>query len=584
VLVSTTTLPLPTGGPASAGDQRQAPGAGVPHSFLGQSLVRDDDGVQPPPRPQLAEVVDGQRAAPPDPEIGEGALAAQSPEIVTAPVAETSAPPGQRGGAVDWGKRAVAFAMVVAVLLAGVRFLRRREFLAAFDSTAIRSALLGESPGRNRIRARARAAAFVVVALAISALLVQVGKLALYRPQLAVVLACATLAVILAATDPLALAAFAVLGVWIVERVSAGGIDISGSDTLLAIGAIGALPFVPWQNPHVRRVITAIVAFEAVLFVTVLVHPTVRGLFEWGHRLFLTGGGVVVGAALAHHGRSRAVLRAFLVVSSVIGAMAVVLSAANGFAHAEVLHYQKNFAGSLMVMSLAIAYLAPRSAGLSNAGLVVVKILCVLGILGFQSRGAIVALVAGLLFAAARSRDVRRRALPAMLILVPLTAFAFLSLDAQLERQREFGTSSITERDRYREQAIEAWRAAPAFGQGMRFFKSGDFALPTDPHNIIVASLSETGVVGLLALVVLLTTTYRVTACVASPLALAACAILVIRFTHGLFDVFWVAGTQVLPWMIVGMALAEQAGTRSGPEERPHYSSVGTAAAVTAGA
>lgn len=420
------------------------------------------------------------------------------------------------------------------------------------------------APSRRGWRTGA-AAGWAVVWLGIAAALVVMGRVALYRPALALVLACAVLAGVLAATDPLALGTFTVLGVWIIERVSAGGIDISGSDTVLAVGAVAALPYVPWGNPAVRKVIAAIVAFEAVLFVTVLVHPSVPGLFEWGHRLFLVGGGVVVGAALGHHGRSRTALRAFLAVAAVVAAAAVVASAANGFAPAQVLGYHKNFIGSMMAAALTLSYLAPRSTGFSAHELVPLKAACVAGLLASQSRGAIVALLVGLVVASARSSAFRRQAVPLFLVLAPLAIFAFLSLQTQVEQPRETATSSITERERYRDQGLEAWRASPATGQGMRFFESSEASLDSDPHNVIVASLSETGVVGLLALLGLLLVTVAVTWRVPTGLGVAAVALIVARFAHGLFDIYWVAGTQLLPWLVVGMALGEPAGERSRP-------------------
>jgi O-antigen ligase len=198
-----------------------------------------------------------------------------------------------------------------------------------------------------------------------------------------------------------------------------------------------------------------------------------------------------------------------------------------------------------------------------------VKVLTGLGVLAFQSRGAIIALVAGVLVTMARSPVIRRRTAPALVILVPLALFAFFSLDSQLERQQETGTSSITERDRYRDLAIDAWHASPMVGQGMRFFTSGRYALDSDPHNIIVASLSETGVVGLVALLGLLAFTLRVTWRLGSGLALAATAAVVARFTHGLFDVYWVAGTQLLPWILVGMALTDRSERDPSTRDEP---------------
>jgi O-antigen ligase len=98
----------------------------------------------------------------------------------------------------------------------------------------------------------------------------------------------------------------------------------------------------------------------------------------------------------------------------------------------------------------------------------------------------------------------------------------------------------------------------------MRFFTSGEFALDSDPHNVVVASLSETGVVGFAALCGLLLATGSTLRRSRTPLAMAALAILVARVVHGTFDVYWVASTQTLPWLIVGMAVGEPVAEAAG--------------------
>lgn len=407
-------------------------------------------------------------------------------------------------------------------------------------------------------RAAVRLALMGVVAIA----LVPLGRLGLDQPVLALAVAGAVVIAVLAATDPLAVAALSLVGVWVIARIGAGGIDVSGSDALLVLGSVVAFPLVPWANPALRRVLATILVFQAVLFVTVLASPTPASLFEWGHRFFLTGGSVVVGAALAARGRTPAALGAFVVVTSVMGALTAGLSIASGFATtATVFGFQKNFVGSMMLAALVVSHLAPASTGLSRHQLAVAKGLCVAGLLGSQSRGAIVALLVALVVATLRSRDVRRRSAPLFVVLIPLALFAFFSIRSQVEQPADT-TSSLTERARFREQGLEAWRESPILGQGMRFFEQGELALNSDPHNVVVASLSETGVVGLVALIGLLAVTVRVMWRLRTALALAALAVVVARFTHGLFDVYWVAGSQALPWMIVGMALADAGPTQ----------------------
>lgn len=407
-----------------------------------------------------------------------------------------------------------------------------------------------------------RTIALVVLLAPLCFMLVAIGRLTTDRPLMVVAGAAGLILIALVMTDPLSVVALVVPGVWVVLRVSGGGIDMSGSDALLVLGTVCAVPFVPWQNRRLGRILLAVLVFEALLLMSVIAHPSARGLFEWGHRLFLTGGSVIVGSALFATGAYRRALAAFVAVAAVVGPIAAVDSARQGFGAAYVLGFHKNFIGSLMLVVLAVTYLAPAAISWSKRTLILIKIAAALGLLASQSRGAILALVIGLVVACVNSRAIRRQAKPLIVLLIPLALFAALSLRDQLNGT-DSGHSSITERARYREQAMEAWRASPALGQGMRFFKSGDFELKSDPHNVIVASLSETGVVGLVALLGLITTAVAVLWPVRKPLAVAALAVLVGRFAHGVFDIYWVAATQTLPWLVVGMAVGDQTPVRT---------------------
>lgn len=391
---------------------------------------------------------------------------------------------------------------------------------------------------------------------ALAGLSIEIGRRSLTHPSLAVVGAVALGVAVLAVIDPVVVATLAVPGVFLIQRVGGGGIDLSASDALLVVGAIVAFPLVPWEQPDLRRVLHMIFAFQACLLLTVLVHPTQASGFEWGHRLFLTAGSVMVGGALAAAGRTRVVLGIFMTLAAAVGCLSAAASVASGFEPGYVLGFHKNFVGSMTLTGLAVGYLAPTYTGLSGRPLTIAKTLCAVGLLGSQSRGAIVALLLGLLVASIRSPAVWRRSSMLLVVLLPLTLFAFFSLRSQLE-VAPGETSSITERTRYREQAMSVWRESPIVGQGMRFFKNGEFVLGSDPHNVIVASLSETGIVGLAALVALLAGATRILWRMHSTLALAALTVLVARFVNGLFDIYWVAGTQSLPWMIVGLALGQ---------------------------
>ena len=66
-------------------------------------------------------------------------------------------------------------------------------------------------------------------------------------------------------------------------------------------------------------------------------------------------------------------------------------------------------------------------------------------------------------------------------------------------------TASIREDDDFA--FNQAWAPHPITGGGLKWFRSGN-TLSSGPHNIVVAELSESGVLGLSGLVVLLGITF----------------------------------------------------------------------------
>jgi len=78
------------------------------------------------------------------------------------------------------------------------------------------------------------------------------------------------------------------------------------------------------------------------------------------------------------------------------------------------------------------------------------------------------------------------------------------------------------------------------------------------PHNLVVAELSENGVIGLLAVLVLITNTLMVLLPRRDPIGEAAFLILVFEVLFGLTGIFWVAGTFTLPFLMVGLAIGDR--------------------------
>jgi len=88
----------------------------------------------------------------------------------------------------------------------------------------------------------------------------------------------------------------------------------------------------------------------------------------------------------------------------------------------------------------------------------------------------------------------------------------------------------------------------------------------TDPHDVVLLQAAEGGwafagsfVVLVLGGVLALIRLRRV------DLAPAALGVLIATVAHGLVDVYWVRGTPVLSWLLVGMVCAGAYRARVGP-------------------
>jgi len=136
-----------------------------------------------------------------------------------------------------------------------------------------------------------------------------------------------------------------------------------------------------------------------------------------------------------------------------------------------------------------------------------------------------------------------------------------------VQRQRaQHQINSLTYRANYGALALREWHLSPLLGQGLRFFNQPGALIQVDPPNVFQSTLAEGGLVGMLALVLLVGGALLVLHRLPPDTAAIAVAFVVGRFVHGIFDVYWVAGTTTLPWIIVGIvcgtADADTAGDR----------------------
>jgi O-antigen ligase len=197
------------------------------------------------------------------------------------------------------------------------------------------------------------------------------------------------------------------------------------------------------------------------------------------------------------------------------------------------------------------------------------------GLLVTESRGAIVATAVGitviLLMRGLPARQMAIRVVP--LLLVAGLTFAFMPSTAQ-ERITTLSAGTATRaewanlyRTYYWQDARRIIDAHPWTGVGVGNYGAANASSVNpveDPHNVLLLQAAEGGY--LLAAGFVLIIGGSLLALVRMrkiPLAPVAAGVLVATTAHGLVDVYWVRGTPVLGWLLVGMACGLLAVKRS---------------------
>jgi hypothetical protein len=148
-----------------------------------------------------------------------------------------------------------------------------------------------------------------------------------------------------------------------------------------------------------------------------------------------------------------------------------------------------------------------------------------------------------------------------------MVGFTITSLRSAPNAASKFG--AVNSRLTFQHEALDAWRSDPIVGQGVRFYQTADSGLRSNPHNVVLETLAESGLVGSLGLVILMVGAVGWLRRLDHPLAVAALVLVAGKVGHGLFDIYWLAGSLSLPWIVVGMALGSDPVERPPPTEAP---------------
>ena len=378
-------------------------------------------------------------------------------------------------------------------------------------------------------------------------------------------------AVLLLAVRP---AAAAVLGVGLVpfaaDVVQGGPVRVSISDVLLALAVVtGVLTARRRGWLALRPMLPLLATYTGVLLLALVAHLDASALINGVQRLQILLVPLVVGAVLLDRAHLQRALSLYVLTATLL---AVAWSAD---VLPPELAFQKNPVGQFIAGALLIIASDARRWG----RLLALPPLA-FGLLQTESRGALLGLLFGLgvLVVARPGADkVRTAALLVPFLLVLGLAYQSLPDDVQARTSTlsdngpgagSSGQYTIQIREAYRQDALRVIEDHAVVGVGIGNYLAGnrsDGTLTDDPHNVLLLEAAEGGVPLAAVLVVLIggsgVLLWRRRQ--DTPLAALALAVQAATLGHGLVDVYWVRGTPVLGWLLVGAALADAARRRS---------------------
>ena len=142
-----------------------------------------------------------------------------------------------------------------------------------------------------------------------------------------------------------------------------------------------------------------------------------------------------------------------------------------------------------------------------------------------------------------------------------LVAMTYLTINAAFQSDSQDSRfNSLNSRISTYDASVTLWGRDPLIGVGLKYWRDpafgGELAFG-EPHDLVVSALGESGVVGLLALVVLVGSTILVITSGRSPVATFAVLIVIAKVIDSVTGIFWVAGTLTFMWIAVGLGLRD---------------------------
>ena len=273
---------------------------------------------------------------------------------------------------------------------------------------------------------------------------------------------------------------------------------------------------------------------------------------------------VVYASSLMNLTLMRRCLWAYLVGINVLTACCFYALVTGGITSAEyTLGIQKNTLGITFGCGIVIAmgFLIFGGKNVQNRTWILATLVgASAGIVLSLSRGSWIATCLGILFLLITARKIRAF-LILFMVLVPVVWLVWAKLPSEsTEYATNISTDSYNIRTRTEsmDKAIKLYQSSPIYGVGIGLRKS------MEPHNVIISTLAETGVVGLAGFLLLIAgaffTFYKAgRECKgnqrATEIVMIGATVFIVSLGHGLMDVYWRRGTPFMAWACVGMCI-----------------------------
>ena len=393
------------------------------------------------------------------------------------------------------------------------------------------------------------------------------GYLAVREPKLAAAFIGLGVVLALIARSPIAIAVLVAPSAFNVSRLSIGH-GIALPDVVLLIATV--LSFPALARLSTPRGVTSVRKWFAVylvaMLVIVLIHPSGRSVIEVFHRTLLVDGAVGVGAWIYLGGKARLALRLLVGVAASVGVIYFIFGVAHGFGStsAQPLGLDKNYVGSVLGLSVLVVLAAPGELDLQPTVRYAALAAMGGGLVGSHSRAAMVGLVIGIFVWFFRTHsDYRKRSfiIAAVLAAGFLTYASYLVSGQVADKLATQNTNSVAVRNQTEEATIALWRTSPLVGVGIYYYTDPAYQEMNRwlvaPTNAVVEALAEGGIVLAAGFIIFNVGAVSVLLRYRNPLAVAGLALVADRLAHGMVDIFWTAGDASLPWLIVGMGMAQ---------------------------